>query len=483
MIKATVRDGPHQTTIRFPCSETELSKRLGELGMNTENLAPVGTVTEIEPTELSVLEGREVSLDALNYLGKRIDGMDKREQNQFLAALSCGELGVDIGLKDMINLTYNLARYTLIEDSDDLEYIGRTHMLNVRGALSESEYNDSEWLAEEGLKLLESGSGIDTEYGKIYVNKDIPFEQTYNGTTFPAYWCESNTVVGVYIGYGNLNDFVELPCEDISIKKALCRLGAESIRDCKVEWDYTQDVSDEWMAKLLELEKTKDLFGLNALLKNKDIRLNRSPLESIFNNEVARRLREKGFTVSKADNCVNVRTSDGFEVNVFENGLLRTSKGCPSGSYSQIKETARESSEYCSAYEKAAPLNVGSLARQYRCIAEFNGAVLAAKYNEEYGFEFVTWERSHDGKAVVCGNYYSDYAAAKENFATRSGLIRKDRLFETEELAYIYRSVNFMVRHNGDLRFDECRYLEKLNEKISESLPAQQQNESPNMSM
>lgn len=45
MIKATVRDGPHHTTIRFPCSETELSKRLGDLGMNTENLAPVGTVT------------------------------------------------------------------------------------------------------------------------------------------------------------------------------------------------------------------------------------------------------------------------------------------------------------------------------------------------------------------------------------------------------------------------------------------------------
>ena len=81
------------------------------------------------------------------------------------------------------------------------------------------------------------------------------------------------------------------------------------------------------------------------------------------------------------------------------------------------------------------------------------------------------------------GNYYSDYATAKENFATRSGLIRKDRLFETEELAYIHRSVNFMVRHNGDLRFDECRYLEKLNEKISENLPAQQQSESPNMSM
>ena len=132
MIKATIQNSPYCTEMVFPCTETELSKKLGELGMNPEHLAPMATVIGIEPSELSALEDCEVSLDALNYLGKRLDGLDKLEMKQFLAALSCDEADIGYGLKNIINLTDNLARYTLIEDTDDLERIGRIHMLNVR---------------------------------------------------------------------------------------------------------------------------------------------------------------------------------------------------------------------------------------------------------------------------------------------------------------------------------------------------------------
>ena len=432
MIKATIGNGSRYANMRFPCSETELSKKLGELGMNTEHLAPIGTVTEIEPSEMSVLKGREVSLDALNYLGKRMDGMDKRERKQFLAALSCGEFGADYGLRDMINLTYNLARYTLIEDTEDLACIGRTHMLNIRGGLSEAEYNDSEWLAEEGLKLLESGSGIDTKYGKIYVNKDVPFEQLYNGTTFPAYWCESNSVAGVNIGYGSLTEFVELPCEDISIRKALCRLGADSLNDCSIEVDDVQNVCDECTESIRGVEKTKDLFGLNDTLKTRSMKISAYSPESIFSNEVARRLSENRFTVSKDDDFIKVLTNDGFEVKVLGNGLLEIPADCPFGSYSQIEKIAGETAEYCAAYENAAPLQVNSLSEKYRCLAEFNNTILAAKFLNEYGFEFVTWERSYDGKSVFYGNYYGDYTAAKENFAVRSGLVNEDRIVKND---------------------------------------------------
>ena len=92
MIKATIQNSPYCTEIRFPCSETELSKKLGEIGMNTEHLAPMATVLEIEPAELSMLEDCDVSIDALNYLGKRLDGMDSSEYKQYLAVLSCSEI-------------------------------------------------------------------------------------------------------------------------------------------------------------------------------------------------------------------------------------------------------------------------------------------------------------------------------------------------------------------------------------------------------
>ena len=59
MIKATIGNGSFSTEICFPCSETELSDKLGELGMDKEHLAPAATVIEIEPSKLSMLVDSE----------------------------------------------------------------------------------------------------------------------------------------------------------------------------------------------------------------------------------------------------------------------------------------------------------------------------------------------------------------------------------------------------------------------------------------
>ena len=187
MIKATIQNSPYCTEICFPCSEIELSDKLGELGMDKEHLSPVATVLEIEPAELSMLVDREVSLDALNYLGKRIDGMDMRERNQFLAVLSCEELGKEWDMKSIINLTFNLPRYTLIEDTSDIERVGLIHLLNTRIAIPTSELENKEWLKSEGQKLLDTGKGISTDFGLLFVNEEILFEEVFNGRTFPTY--------------------------------------------------------------------------------------------------------------------------------------------------------------------------------------------------------------------------------------------------------------------------------------------------------
>ncbi len=395
-------------------------------------------------------------------------------------------------MKNIINLTYNLARFTLIEDTDDVERVGRIHMLNVHGFLSESEYNNSEWThyaaqnaADEGMKLLESGSGIETDYGKIYINKDVPFKEVFNGTTFPAYYCEPNSVAGVEIGYGSLIEFVEIPCEDIAIKKALCRLGADSLKDCKISVDLTRDISDEWSEKISEVEKTKDLFGLNTLLKTEDILLKQEKPESIFKKEIARRLSEEGYNFSFENGEFSVKLNCGDVIKIRKDDVLHSSgKFTDDGkeTFYAIYHLNREVLDYCTAYEKAEPLIADGLSEKYHCLAEFGGTVLAAKHTE-YGFEFVTWDRTYDGKAVCRGKYFEDYAAAKENFATRSGLIDKDKLFGTEELEWLGKCVNFTMRHNGDLKFDDCEFLEKLNEKISENIPEQTQSDEPEMSM
>ncbi len=484
MIKATIQNSPYCTEIVFPCTETELSKKLGEIKMNSEHLVPMAMVLEIEPAELSMLTDCDVSLDALNYLGKRLDGMDEGEYKQYLAVLSCTEISEGWGLKNMINLTDNLARYTLIGDTDDLERIGRTHMLNVRGVLSESEYNNSEWLAEEGMKLLESGKGIDTEYGKIFVNDEIPFEEHFNGTTLPPY-LYNGAPVTVDISYMGLTEMVELPCEDLAIKKAVCRIGADRVSDCKLEISTFTDLPDDLRDKVMAMEKTKSVFEINQLLKTVDFSAKQEQPMSIFQKEVARRLSEDGYNFKFENGEFAVTLNDGDVIKIRKDDVLYSS-----GDFFETGREAfyalyhlnREVLDYCTAYEKSAPLIADGLSGNYRCLAEFGGAVLAAKYNDEFGFEFVTWDRTFDGKSVCNGNYCSDYAAAKENFATRSGLVDKDKLFSTEELERIGKCVKFTMQNCGDLNFDDCECLKKLNEKISENIP-EQQSEAPEMSM
>lgn len=264
MIEATIQDSPYSTIIRFPCSEKELSEKLGEIGVNPEHLSHVGTIVDIEPAELSVLKGCEVSLDALNYLGKRLDGICDSEIKQFLAVLFCDKLEMK-DLRNIINLTFNLPQFTLIEDADNLEQPGLTLILNISGGVPTSELEDREWPVEEGRKLINSGKEFDTKYDKIFVNEEVPFEELFNGTNFLAYYYDSESKAAVEISCDGLTELVELPCEDFEIKKAIFRLGADTVRNCTFEIKSILDLPNEWQLKFREIERIKDIYSLMSL--------------------------------------------------------------------------------------------------------------------------------------------------------------------------------------------------------------------------
>lgn len=107
----------------------------------------------------------------------------------------------------------------------------------------------------------------------------------------------------------------------------------------------------------------------------------------------------------------------------------------------------------------------------YRSLAEFNGTVLAAKYFEQSGFEFVTWDRTYDGNGVCQGNYYSDYLSAKEDFAVRAGLVDKERLFSDDELLKLNCCVNFALENSQYLDYNVEQALTVLKEKIEAIAP------------
>ena len=85
--------------------------------------------------------------------------------------------------------------------------------------------------------------------------------------------------------------------------------------------------------------------------------------------------------------------------------------------------------EYMKQMEQAPPLKAVGLEDQYKLLAEFNSTVFAGMYGR-YGVQFVTWERDHDGAGLHWGHYFrGNYDGAKQDFATRSGLISEQQLF------------------------------------------------------
>ena len=105
----------------------------------------------------------------------------------------------------------------------------------------------------------------------------------------------------------------------------------------------------------------------------------------------------------------------------------------------QAGDIATQTMEYMTAMEAAPQLKASGLDGDYRILADFGGTVLAGSPSK-YGVQFVTWDWDYDRTGVVHGHYFMEnYDEAKQDFATRSGLIQKEQLFSPEQLTEIFR--------------------------------------------
>lgn len=110
--------------------------------------------------------------------------------------------------------------------------VGREYLLNRDGCVPAHDEDDPKY-AVIGRELLQSGTGIFTEHGLLFPDRSRPFEEPYNGKTFPPYLYDPCLLV-VEIEYEGNTEFVYLPDDDIVIDKALKRIGAESPDGCSI---------------------------------------------------------------------------------------------------------------------------------------------------------------------------------------------------------------------------------------------------------
>lgn len=121
--------------------------------------------------------------------------------------------------------------------------------------------------------------------------------------------------------------------------------------------------------------------------------------------------------------------------------------------------------------EQAPQLKASGLEEGFRLLAEFNDVVLAGR-TTRHGFQFVTWARDFDKKGVCWGHYFEeDFESAKEDFATRAGLLPKERVFIEEQLAEIYRCVRETLDSGYPLTREREKVLSGITAQIEQTVP------------
>ena len=202
------------------------------------------------------------------------------------------------------------------------------------------------------------------------------------------------------------------------------------------------------------------------------------PAQLRFLEETANQLRQNGFTVEPIeDHHLPVSIEKGRLCRISGKGSVLYRQENVDNIRAQdalqtVIDTAKMTSEYMAILEYAPQLKATDLTGDYRILADFGDAVLAG-HPTERGVQFVTWEWDFDREGVHHGHYFQDdYDAAKRDFATRSGLVQKDALFEPEQLAEIYRALAFVREQDESLSFGRDQELAELMDQVGGLLPA-----------
>ncbi len=164
--------GENYRNLSLPCTEQELQIFCDSLGIPNDAVAQVhADHSHNNPQVEDLLAGKEVRLDELNFLMKRLDSFDEGEMNTFYATARGQKLS---SLKDMINLTFNTHCYSLVDDFSDLDRLGKNLYLNLMGSVPTKEFKEFDGNAYVEKIMAENPQPLVTPYGLIYENGNLP---------------------------------------------------------------------------------------------------------------------------------------------------------------------------------------------------------------------------------------------------------------------------------------------------------------------
>lgn len=273
VLKAALKNERHPeygvVTLPFPIPKKEYDSTIQMLkGLDIGDAARQDCTVEESQGGWPVLhrlEGKQVNVDELDYLAKRLDSFDTGEAAQFQAMAE--KLGLT-EIKDFINLTFSCQQATVITDFSDLEAIGRSHYLNTHGGCASMEELEQLDGTETAILLMTDNEGTVTRYGVVYDN-GMQMEQLYKGKEFPAYLYEpclmTVTMTPVHQTDGPENTtWLFLPAAEGQIQRAMARAGINSEDDARFYIEENRLPKDAQWDSVIERE---GIFALNRLCR------------------------------------------------------------------------------------------------------------------------------------------------------------------------------------------------------------------------
>lgn len=204
-------------------------------------------------------------------------------------------------------------------------------------------------------------------------------------------------------------------------------------------------------------------------------------MQNDYFRELAINLQREQFTMGPSENNLLPVEWEGQPLcRITANGGVRYQQEDVAGedrsrALDRVTDVAKATIEYMRLMESAPHLEASGLDGDYRLLADFNNIVLAG-HPTQYSVQFVTWEWVQNRTALYQGHYYGPdsgidgYIAAKQNFATRSGLIHS-ALFAPEQLTEIYRSIHETLESAYPITDERQKYLEQAASQIESTIP------------
>ena len=128
----------------------------------------------------------------------------------------------------------NLNKYCLIQNIGNMGKIGQEYLLNRDGSIPANNDANPKY-AEIGRRLMQSGTGIATEHGILFIDEDVQFQELYDGQVFPPYLYDASILCTAKAEYHGKVEYLYLPCERAAIDKSIGRPGRTR---CRVRQHY-----------------------------------------------------------------------------------------------------------------------------------------------------------------------------------------------------------------------------------------------------